>query len=180
MEKHKDRRITKTKHLLCESLLSLLDSTPMNQITVKELCDKADINRNTFYYHFECIDDLLFEIIHNFKQQILSLFSSVTDTHQYALELCHLYKQNAHLILVLLNGNVNVSFIYQLLDLNYIPTYNALSQKHSNETLISLMSTYIQVSTFTIISEWLKSGYSISEEEIATILCQIWNSDFVY
>lgn len=180
MEKHKDRRISKTKHLLCESLLSLLDSMPMNQITVKELCDKADINRNTFYYHFECIDDLMFEIIHNFKEQITSLTSSVTDIHQYALELCHLYKQNTHLVSVLLNGNVNVSFIYQLLDLNNIPTYNALSQKHSNEALVSVMSTYIQVSTFTIISKWLESGSSISEEEIATILCQIWNSDFAY
>ena len=180
MEEHKDRRIIKTKKILCESLISLLESTPMNQITVKELCDKADINRNTFYYHFECIDDLLSEIIQNFRQQTLTLTSPVIDMHKYALELCHLYRQNAALITVLLNGNVNVSYIYQLLDLNYLPAYNALKQKHSNKSLNSLMSTYIQVSTFTIIAKWLETDCFISEEEISSILCQLWDSDFAY
>lgn len=180
MESHNDRRIAKTKKILHESLLELLDYKSMNHITIKELCDAANINRNTFYYHFNSIDDLLLEIINNFKDETMHLTSPETDLYQYAVELCTLYRHNSHLIAVLLNGNVNVSFIYQLLNFDYIPTYNVLSKVHSNSDLTDLMSSYIQVSTFTIIAKWLKQCCSQPEEQIAHILCQLWNTQISY
>lgn len=176
MESYHDRRIVKTKKLLYETLLDLLVTTPLNHITVKKLCDKADINRNTFYYHFNCIDDLLLEIINNFKKQEEALMSPVSDMYQYALELCLLYKQNTHLVTVLLSGNVNVSFIYHFLDFNYLSTYSVPSEARKNPNLTALMTSYIQVSTFTIIAKWLEQHCSPSESQIAHILCQLWNT----
>ena len=47
-----DRRIRKTRAVLKSSLLSLMKEKSVKHITVKELCDKADINRGTFYLHY--------------------------------------------------------------------------------------------------------------------------------
>lgn len=45
-----------------EAFLTLLEEKPINKITVKELCEKADINRATFYTHFSDCFDLLEKI----------------------------------------------------------------------------------------------------------------------
>ena len=57
-----DRRIRKTRAVLKSSLLSLMKEKSVKHITVKELCDKADINRGTFYLHYTDVFDMLEQI----------------------------------------------------------------------------------------------------------------------
>ena len=44
-----DKRIEKTKALIKDNFLDLSKSTPAEKITVKAICEKANINRGTFY-----------------------------------------------------------------------------------------------------------------------------------
>lgn len=66
-----DRRIRKTKEALKNSLFSLLEEKPIGKITVKEVVDKADINRSTFYHYFYDVRDMLEklenEVYHQFE-----------------------------------------------------------------------------------------------------------------
>ncbi|WP_019912854.1 dihydroxyacetone kinase transcriptional activator DhaS [Paenibacillus sp. HW567] len=48
-----------TKKALAHSLKSLMEHTPLNKISVKHLVDDCGLNRQTFYYHFQDIFDLL-------------------------------------------------------------------------------------------------------------------------
>ncbi|WP_054939323.1 TetR-like C-terminal domain-containing protein [Paenibacillus ihuae] len=48
-----------TKNALAHSLKQLMEHTPLNKITVKHLVDDCGLNRQTFYYHFQDIFDLL-------------------------------------------------------------------------------------------------------------------------
>ena len=57
-----DRRIRYTKQVLKDSLFELMKCTPVENITVKELCARADINRATFYAHYDTLTALLEEI----------------------------------------------------------------------------------------------------------------------
>lgn len=50
-----------TARLMNEALLLLLEKKNYEFITVKEICEKAGVNRSTFYLHYETIDDLLTE-----------------------------------------------------------------------------------------------------------------------
>lgn len=54
-----DRRIQKTLSLLREALLSLIAEKPYDTIVVKEILDRANVGRSTFYTHFRDKDDLL-------------------------------------------------------------------------------------------------------------------------
>lgn len=49
----------RTRNLIIETFLTLLDKKEVQKITVKELVECCEINRNTFYYHFKDLDDLL-------------------------------------------------------------------------------------------------------------------------
>ncbi|WP_338121478.1 hypothetical protein [Halalkalibacterium halodurans] len=46
-----DRRKKYTRMVLKESLMKLMQEKPLSNITIKEICDLADINRSTFYSH---------------------------------------------------------------------------------------------------------------------------------
>lgn len=53
MEQNKvDRRTRKTKKALIEALTKLMSEKKINKITVKELTDLADVNRNIFSFLF--------------------------------------------------------------------------------------------------------------------------------
>lgn len=60
-----DRRIQKTHNLLREALASLIAEKPYDAIVVKEILDRANVGRSTFYTHFRDKDDLLASGIHN-------------------------------------------------------------------------------------------------------------------
>lgn len=45
-----------------EAFLELLDKKEFEYITVKEICEKASVNRSTFYLHYETMNDLLMEV----------------------------------------------------------------------------------------------------------------------
>lgn len=52
MMQKESRRVKMTKRLLNESFLKFLAEKPLPRITIKEICDDADVNRSTYYAHF--------------------------------------------------------------------------------------------------------------------------------
>lgn len=54
-----DARVRYTKKIIRTVFLQLLQEKPISKITVKEICDMAEINRGTFYKHYNDPYDLL-------------------------------------------------------------------------------------------------------------------------
>lgn len=63
-----------TAALMDEALLCLLEKKDFEYITVKEVCQKAGVNRSTFYLHYESIDDLLAETIEMINKRFFAAF----------------------------------------------------------------------------------------------------------
>lgn len=61
-ERKENRRTRLTKRLLRESLLELLQEKPVDHITVKELCECAELNRSTFYAYYTDVSELYEEM----------------------------------------------------------------------------------------------------------------------
>ncbi|WP_303754711.1 TetR/AcrR family transcriptional regulator [Enterococcus sp. S86.2] len=57
-----DRRVRRTKKVLQESLAVLFNEKKLENITIRELTDYADVHRSTFYAHYEDIYALYTEI----------------------------------------------------------------------------------------------------------------------
>ena len=64
-----------TKEIIIKTLFELLNEKALGKITVKDIVERCGVNRNTFYYHFRDISDvveyaLLREVDHVFESQV--------------------------------------------------------------------------------------------------------------
>ena len=65
-----------TACLMDEALILLLEKKEYPYITIKEICEKAGVNRSTFYLHYETMDDLVSECIEYVGNKINKKFSN--------------------------------------------------------------------------------------------------------
>ena len=79
-----------------KALLALLEKKPFEYITVSEICQKAEVNRSTFYLHYDNTYDLLKETIQYVLDDFLSFFPEDTKHVAGRLEICSL--QDLHFI----------------------------------------------------------------------------------
>lgn len=113
-EKNIDRRVRVTKMILRDSLIDLMKEKPLHEISIKAICEKADINRSTFYHHYgsqyDLFDDIVKElsisiwrIINVSKLRKDKFITMITDILTYC-------ENNRELFIVLLgaNGNFNI------------------------------------------------------------------------
>ncbi len=61
-----------------EALIALLEVKDLEYITVKEICEKAGVNRSTFYLHYETIADLVNETMESVDTRFVSYFAQDT------------------------------------------------------------------------------------------------------
>lgn len=71
-----DRRIRKTKACIKQSLIELLESKKISDITVTELTERADISRKTFYLHYNSIYDAKEDI----DDDLISRLQKITES----------------------------------------------------------------------------------------------------
>lgn len=69
-----DARVRYTRMIIEQSFLELLREKPVNKITVTELCEKAQLNRATFYKHYLDIPDLMEKIEEDLFAKIRASF----------------------------------------------------------------------------------------------------------
>ena len=94
MEKKTDLRIIKTKKVIYEALIDLMKEKTFEEIKVSDICNKALINRSTFYAHYEDKYELLVEFINDLKSNFtneLDKRKHITDTREYYMELIKLF-----------------------------------------------------------------------------------------
>ena len=60
-----------------DALLFLLEKKQFEYITIKDVCEKANVNRSTFYLHYENLNDLLDETISQANKDFFGAFSAI-------------------------------------------------------------------------------------------------------
>ena len=64
-----NQRVKLSKIMLKNALVELLETKPINKITVYELCRSAEINRSTFYKYYGEPQDILNEIVNELLEK---------------------------------------------------------------------------------------------------------------
>ena len=69
MDKKEDLRVIKTKQLIKDCFLELIEEKGYSKVTITDITKKAMINRNTFYLHYIDKEDLIDKIVlDNYKK----------------------------------------------------------------------------------------------------------------
>lgn len=90
-ESKENRRTRLTKRLLRESLLELLHEKPVDHITVKELCECAELNRSTFYAYYTDVSALYEEMGNELADALLEHIQTMNDQGEPNTELMLTY-----------------------------------------------------------------------------------------
>ncbi len=170
-----------------KALLSLLERKPFEYITIVEICEKAGVNRSTFYLHYENTRDLLKETISYILESFTSYFDVNTEniTSQFAncdlSELNYINEKYLHPYLLYIKENRKVFFavlsqpitfdsniIFQrLFDNIFRPILDRFHYPRDEQNYVMMF--YLNGIT-AIITEWLKDDCKKGIEEISNII----------
>ncbi|MDN3232751.1 TetR/AcrR family transcriptional regulator, partial [Priestia megaterium] len=82
---HTDPRILRTRQLIKDAFVELLEEIDLQKITVNRLAERATINRVTFYLHYRDIPDMLEKMADDMIEDISTIFNN-TPTDQTSSE----------------------------------------------------------------------------------------------
>ena len=121
-----DLRIIKTKKGIYNALLELMREKQFEEIKVSDICEKALINRSTFYAHFEDKYELLADYINDMKEELafeLKKNTNISSTKEYYIEMIKLFlnhieeKKDSYVAMAINNKNSILSdIIYDAID----------------------------------------------------------------
>lgn len=66
-----------TQKAIQNSFVKLLDSKPIDRITIKDITDDCGISRNTFYYHYADLPALVEEVLMNNAEELMQAYPSI-------------------------------------------------------------------------------------------------------
>lgn len=95
-------RVEHTKRALKTALLMLMRQKPLDKISVKEICEAADVNRSTFYVYFGSPRELLDAIQDDMYVEILGTKHQFTSTEEMLEQICEIVDKYRDLILLAL------------------------------------------------------------------------------
>lgn len=172
-----DRKSRYTRRVLQESLLDLMKEKPVAKITIKELCENADINRTTFYAHYtdpcqllRTIEDETLswaeEMIHTLLRQ-----SDPSETLKIIEGIMQYFADNRKQIQVLMSEQGDIGFQKQLLTLIYSKCLLTPSDAQRADRLIrEYPFIFVVNGSIGLIQHWMKNDLNKPVREMAEII----------
>ncbi|MDD4493184.1 MAG: TetR-like C-terminal domain-containing protein [Eubacteriales bacterium] len=177
-----DRRVKYTKMVLRESLIKLLRDKPISRITIKELCETADINRATFYSHYSDQFDLLKKIENEFIENITSYLQNFepeakeNDLQLIVLKIFEYIAENKDLCRVLLGENGDMDFQNEIMKVvSERIVFEWQKKKGIDENMVGYIYTFVATGSIGVIRKWLLEENSDPPARIAALVSQLAN-----
>jgi AcrR family transcriptional regulator len=178
MEKKKiDQRVRLTRNLLKNALVQLMQEQHISKISIRALCEVADINRSTFYVHYTDQYDLLNKV----EQEVLDNLNrylskqDLDENHPMSVQVLtrvlDYVKENVELFKALLSENCDFAFQKDLMELAQVIS------SQQNQSLDERTQEYIKIFSLTgaisMLQKWLHDGTNESPAQIAEFVIQI-------
>lgn len=169
MEKKPDgRRVRMTKLLLKDSLIELMKEKSIHQVSIKEICEGADINRSTFYRHYDTQYDLYDDIIEDIAVDFETVYKQCAEkgfnTVVFLTQIFEYIENNRGKFLVILSDKGNISMG---------EAYTRITARFINTEYISELGTYIvqfiSAGMTSILWTWLNKEERRPAKEVAML-----------
>lgn len=171
------RKTRYTKMVLQNSLFELLEQKPITKITIKELCENADINRTTFYAHYTDQYDLLSKIENETLSWAKEAIANINDKNdkyeniKIIEEIFQYIVDNSKNLKVLMSERGDINFqkqiftiIYQHCGIHFSSNINANSNLRDEYFIFAVNG------SIGLLQHWLKNGIQKSAKEMAEII----------
>lgn len=171
MNKKGNNRGKESKERLKNSILNLLDHGRLIQeITVMEVCNEANLNRSTFYSHYKIPADILEEIEEEtIKSLAETLKNFSTNSIEDIISELRFIKEKRKIfnILYLHSRSYNFSDKFATLSINIM---DEIKDSITDKTVIPYFYSYVLEGSRSIIFRWIQNNFTESEEYVASLL----------
>lgn len=172
-----DRRIRRTQKMLKNSMIELMGEKEFKNISVKDITEKADLNRGTFYNHYTDTYDLLAKM----ELDVLSDFQEMIDSYLPDMEkgsllpillpVIQYIEENARIVSILFENSASGDFVYRFHKLISDNGSAIFKKQYPGTGDVSLVY-FIEFITYGltgVLRHWIRSGMKEPRESIAKI-----------
>ena len=169
----------RSRQMLTDSLLILMQEKTYQQISIKDIAEKADLNRRTFYRNFITKDDILF--CHG-KQLIEQLGKNIQSKGLYSFHsICESYfefwLQNLDFLKLLKKNNL-LYFLFEQFDQYHNQLHLFLPNiEHKEATRFSVA--FALGGFWSTLVQWLNTGAEQSPSYMADLICNTVQNPFI-
>ena len=182
-EQKEDRRIRRTKRLLRQALAELMNEKEFKDITVKEITERADLNRGTFYFHYTDTYDLREKIedeLSDSFREVLSSYHPTPEnysTRQMLERAVGFVEENKFLIRTLFNSNAGEGLQTKFMAVIEQIIIHASAQLYPSKN--RLLSTYrcrfLSYGTIGCLHMWLQEDSHLTSRALIDSLDEMFN-----
>ena len=182
MNAKSDRRVKYTKLMLKESLMGLLEKKPISKITIKEICENADINRCTFYSYYKDQYDLLEQIEDELICEINTMLSNynykqdATEAVQMMEQIFQYIAENSGFCRILLSEQGDVHFqkrVMVIAQRQHVIEWT--TQRDMDAETAEYLYLFAVNGSIGMVQNWLKNGMNLSNRKMAEMIIKMTN-----
>ena len=172
-----DIRVRKTLEAIHDSFVAMLKDLPYEKITVKALCEKARINKKTFYRYYPTLDDLLMELQTEYAMPYIEQTKGMRypdDVEQitrywlrYSAAQGELYDR---IVSSSAYGRILDKVIQQMESDRY---RNSAPPEGWSKEQWSLYMTYVTSAQLRFYRQWVEDGRVLPEDEMVELACRL-------
>ena len=174
-----DLRVQRTKRLLKDEFKKMFIEMDYEKITIKELCERAMINRRTFYLHYNSIDDILNEVLDEMARDFLEY----TKDYDHFVNPERIVKDyftftSGSPLFEKLNNSIDYNYLRESVNTRVleIAKENFKSVSHFDSFKIKMMMTYLNSATVNMYRIWCQDGKKVPMEEAIEIAAKLIKS----
>lgn len=183
--KANDLRVVKTKQALHNALMTLLSEKPLENISIAEICRVANINRGTFYLHYEQKEGLFEEYFQEIMEDLYNSYEepyravTTLDKNQLdpnTIRIFHHIERFKMFYRIVFSKNVPLTYYYMLFDGIYSLLKRDITAQHKlhDEIAIDYYSAYQANAIIGLIIQWYRQDFADSvstlNKQLAAIL----------
>lgn len=166
-----------TKRILKTSLIELMHSKSITHITIKEICENADLNRSTFYLHYTdqyaLLKEIEKEIIEKTQEHLVNInLETNINTLLYVTSFLDYIKENKDIFYTLLCRQENVSFQTMFINVAMERIKENIFLNCPPE-LTNYVFYYVMHGNIRIVIEWIKSNFDLPSEKLAQLIFRL-------
>jgi AcrR family transcriptional regulator len=162
--------------VLKDSLMNLLKEKPIASITIKEICELADINRSTFYAHYSDQYELLYSIEEEFIEGMVNTlsqynFSKEEEALQMTVKILEHIAEHSDICQTLLSENSDIHFQKKGMTITQQFIFkNWLSESKDDRETLEYTNLFVVSGMIHVIKHWLENGKNRTPVEMAQII----------
>ena len=174
MEKKIDLRVQRTKKAILDTFFSLLEEKHFSNITIIDICEKALINRGTFYTHFEDKNQLLEKIVYdmmmNFDDEVDRIHGDsdmlvyYNDIFDVSLSFIKENKSKLKTLITKADESIVFNQVHAIIKNNIVKKVGRLPAK--KEVPLEMLAEFFTGGVIQLLKWWLTSDANIDSEDL--------------